>query len=140
MGHGDEDLLAAALRSGAGYVGLVASAKRAATVLAELRTRGLDEESVLRVRAPAGLDLGPSTQEEIAVAILAELVAWRHTRGESPVPPPAEAVDPVCGMTVAVGPAAEQTVHEGVTVVFCSAHCRARFEAEPERYSGLRAP
>ena len=56
------------------------------------------------------------------------------------MPAPAEAVDPVCGMTVAVGPAAEQTVHEGVTVFFCSAHCRARFEAEPERYSGLRAP
>ncbi len=84
MGHGDEELLIAALRSGAGYVGLVASAKRAATVLAELRARGLDEESVLRVRAPAGLDLGPSSQEEIAVAILAELVAWRHARGESP--------------------------------------------------------
>ena len=52
MGHGDEELLTAALRSGAGYVGLVASAKRAATVLAELRARGLDEEAVLRVRAP----------------------------------------------------------------------------------------
>jgi xanthine dehydrogenase accessory factor len=140
MGHGDEELLAAALRSGAGYVGLVASAKRAATVLAELRSRGLDEDVVLRVRAPAGLDLGPSTQEEIAVAILAELVAWRHTRGESPVPAPAEAVDPVCGMTVAVGPGTEQAVHEGVTVFFCSEHCRTRFEAEPERYSGLRAP
>jgi xanthine dehydrogenase accessory factor len=140
MGHGDEELLAAALRSGAGYVGLVASAKRAATVLAELRSRGLDEDAVLRVRAPAGLDLGPSTQEEIAVAILAELVAWRHTRGESPVPAPAEAVDPVCGMTVAVGPGTEQAVHEGVTVFFCSEHCRTRFEAEPERYSGLRAP
>ena len=96
--------------SGAGYVGLVASARRAATVLAELRTRGLDEESVLRVRAPAGLDLGPSSQEEIAVAILAELVAWRHARGESPVPAPAEAVDPVCGMTVALGTETEQTV------------------------------
>jgi xanthine dehydrogenase accessory factor len=140
MGHGDEELLAAALRSGAGYVGLVASAKRAATVLAELRARGLDEDAVLRVRAPAGLDLGPSTQEEIAVAILAELVAWRHTRGESPVPAPAEAVDPVCGMTVAVGPGTEQTVYEGVTVVFCSEHCRVRFEAQPELYSGLRAP
>jgi xanthine dehydrogenase accessory factor len=140
MGHGDEELLAAALRSGAGYVGLVASAKRAATVLAELRTRGLDEDAVLRVRAPAGLDLGPSTQEEIAVAILAELVAWRHTRGESPVPAPAEAVDPVCGMSVAVGPGTEQTVHEGVTVFFCSEHCRVRFEAQPELYSGLRAP
>jgi xanthine dehydrogenase accessory factor len=140
MGHGDEDLLAAALGSGAGYIGLVASAKRAATVLAELRARGLDEESVLRVRAPAGLDLGPSSQEEIAVAILAELVAWRHTRGETPIAEPEEAIDPVCGMTVTVGPATEHTVHDGEDVYFCSAHCKARFEAEPDRYSGLRAP
>ncbi|HXV33223.1 MAG TPA: XdhC family protein [Gaiellaceae bacterium] len=142
MGRGDEDLLVAALESGAGYVGLVASARRAANVLAALRDRGLDEEAVLKVRAPAGLDLGPSSQEEIAVAILAELVAWRHTRGEAPLPaePPAEAVDPVCGMTVEVGPEAIQAVHEGETVYFCSAHCKARFEAEPDRYSGLRAP
>ncbi|MGH3015606.1 MAG: XdhC family protein [Gaiellaceae bacterium] len=139
MGHGDEDILAAALASGAGYIGLVASARRAGSVLAALRARGLEEEDVLRVRAPAGLDLGPSSQEEIAVAILAELVAWRHTRpDESPVPQ--EAVDPVCGMTVAVEAAAERVVHEGVTMVFCSAHCRARFEAEPERYAGTRAP
>jgi xanthine dehydrogenase accessory factor len=138
MGHGDEELLAAALASGAGYVGLVASARRAGSVLADLRSRGLGDEVVLRVRAPAGLDLGPSSQEEIAVAILAELVAWRHTRrDESPVPQ--EAVDPVCGMTVAVEAAAERVVHEGVTVVFCSQHCRARFEAEPDRYS-LSAP
>ena len=140
MGHGDEELLAAALGSGAGYVGLVASAKRAATVLAGLRDAGLHEEAVLRVRAPAGLDLGPSSQEEIAVAILAELVAWRHTRpGESPVPAPAEAVDPVCGMTVSVEAAAATIEHEGGVVVFCSAHCRKAFEAEPERYGGLRA-
>ena len=101
--------------AGAGYVGLVASARRATTVLAALRARGLDEEAVLKVRAPAGLDLGPSSQEEIAVAILAELGAWRHTRGETPVPAPAlaEAVDPVCGMTLAVGPGAEQAAHEG---------------------------
>jgi xanthine dehydrogenase accessory factor len=140
MGRGDEDLLVTALRSGAGYVGLVASARRAATVLAELRTRGLDEESVLRVRAPAGLDLGPSSQEEIAVAILAELVAWRHARGETPSAAPAEVVDPVCGMTVAVGSSTEQTVHEGVSVFFCSAHCRTRFEAEPDRYGRVTAP
>jgi xanthine dehydrogenase accessory factor len=140
MGHGDEELLAAALGSGAGYVGLVASAKRAAVVLAGLREAGLDEEAVLRVRAPAGLDLGPSSQEEIAVAILAELVAWRHTRaGETPSAPPAEAIDPVCGMTVSVEGAAERTEHEGVTVFFCSSHCRAQFEADPARYS-LKAP
>ena len=80
MGHDDEEALEAALASGADYVGLVASAKRASAVTAELRDRGVDEESLARIRSPAGLDLGPSTQEEIAVAILAELVAWRHTR------------------------------------------------------------
>ena len=139
MGHGDDELLAAALAADAGYVGLVASARRAGSVLAELRAGGLEEEDVLRVRAPAGLDLGPSSQEEIAVAILAELVAWRHTRPDESLVPQ-EAVDPVCGMTVAVEAAAERVVHDGVTVVFCSAHCRARFEAEPERYAGTRAP
>ena len=138
MGIGDEELLAAALAGEAGYVGLVASSRRAASVLADLRTRGLGEEEVLRVRAPAGLDLGSSSQEEIAVAILAELVAWRHA-GPDETHVLQEAVDPVCGMTVAVEAAAERVVREGVTVVFCSAHCRSRFEAEPDRYS-LSAP
>src|SRR5438477_300128 len=67
MGHGDEDALASALAAGVGYVGLVASARRAASVVAELRARGIDEELLVHVRSPAGLDLRPSTQEEIAV-------------------------------------------------------------------------
>src|SRR5262249_44173919 len=74
---------AAARAGGAGYGGGVGGAKRGPAVLAELRERGLDEEALARVRCPAGLDLGPSSQEEIAVAILAELVAWRHTRRAS---------------------------------------------------------
>jgi len=129
MGRGDEESLAAALASGAGYVGLVASAKRASSVTAELRQRGVDEESLARIRSPAGLDLGPSAQEEIAVAILAELVAWRHTRGPSPVELVEEAIDPICGMTVAVAVAKEKVVRDGVTYHFCSAHCRKKFEA-----------
>ena len=80
MGHADEATLEAALAGGAGYVGLVASARRAAVVLGGLRERGVGEEALARVRSPAGLDLGSATQPEIAVAILAELVAWRHTR------------------------------------------------------------
>jgi xanthine dehydrogenase accessory factor len=47
-------------------------------VLAAMRDAGVGEESLARVHSPAGLDLGASTQEEIAVAILAQLVAWRH--------------------------------------------------------------
>jgi xanthine dehydrogenase accessory factor len=136
MGHGDEEALEQALRAGAGYVGLVASAKRAATVVDSLRARGLEEEQLVSVRSPAGLDLGPSTQEEIAVAILAELIAWRHTQA-TPAAPPAEAVDPVCGMTVSEG-SAEHASHEGVTYWFCGAHCRRRFEEDPARYVSAR--
>jgi Cu+-exporting ATPase len=46
----------------------------------------------------------------------------------------AEAVDPVCGMTVILAGARETAVHEGVTYAFCCAGCRQRFEADPTRY------
>jgi xanthine dehydrogenase accessory factor len=132
MGHGDEDALERALTApGAGpgavngYVGLVASARRAGVVIAALRARGLDEETLARVRSPAGLDLGPCTQDEIAVAILAELVAWRHTRPLTGGAP-AEAVDPVCSMTVSLA-SALTVVRDGVTYAFCSPGCRDRY-------------
>ena len=137
MGHGDEDALASALKAGVGYVGLVASARRAAVVLDALRGRGIGAEELARVRSPAGRDLGPSTQEEIAVAVLAELVDWRHRLAADPAglgpaasaaAAPAEAVDPVCGMTVAVA-GAPTAVRDGVTWYFCSVGCRDHFES-----------
>ena len=133
MGRGDEDALAFALARGADYVGLVASSRRAGVVLGALRERGLDEDALARVHSPAGLDLGPSTQEEIAVAVLAELVAWRHARPRIETLL-AEAMDPVCGMTVAVEGAKETALHEGITYYFCNPGCRQRFEADPSRY------
>ncbi len=129
MGRGDEEALEAALASGAGYVGLVASAKRAAAVADELRERGVEDEALARVRSPAGLDLGPSAQEEIAVAIIAELVAWRHTRGPSPTELVETALDPICGMTVAIASAARALEHEGTTYYFCGPGCLRKFEA-----------
>ena len=137
MGRGDEEALAAALAGLAGYVGLVASAKRADAVVATLRSAGVEEDALARLKSPAGLDLGPIRQEEVAVAILAELVAWRHARTPS-APPPAEAVDPVCGMTVSLT-TAETLIHDGTTHAFCCAGCRARFEADPTRYAVIGA-
>jgi xanthine dehydrogenase accessory factor len=134
MGRGDAEALDAALATPAGYVGLVASAKRAVVELAALRERGLDEATLARVRSPAGLDLGPLDQPEIAVAVLAEIVAWRHGRGPASAPTLAEAVDPVCGMTVAVGPDTPSVEHAGVTYWFCCPGCRGRFAGEPERF------
>ena len=110
-------------------------------MLGALRERGLGEEMLTRVRSPAGLDLGPASQQEIAVAVLAELVAWRHTRPQpDSIPLAAEAIDPVCGMTVAVEGAKETAVYEGVTYYFCNPGCRERFEAEPARYVEALAP
>ena len=139
MGTNDESALAAALAGTAGYVALVASARRARVVLAALRAAGVPDEVLSRVRSPAGLDLGPSTQEEIAVAVLAELVAWRHT--QAPVlAPPVEAVDPVCGMTVAVDGATHTVEHGGATWYFCSPHCRTAFLESPDRFAQAAVP
>ena len=134
MGRGDEEALDAALATPAGYVGLVASAKRAGVELAALRERGLDEETLARVRSPAGLDLGPLSQQEIAVAVLAELVAWRHARGRAAGELAVEAVDPVCGMTVAVTADTPTAEHEGTTYWFCCPGCRGRFARDPAKF------
>jgi xanthine dehydrogenase accessory factor len=138
QGHYDEDALERALATDAGYVGLVASSKRAEAVLGYLRDRGVPEEALSRVHAPAGLDLGRIAHEEIAVAILAELVKERAA-GHLEAAPPAEIarheeLDVVCGMTVDVASARHRSVHEGTTYYFCSAGCLRRFEEEPSAF------
>ena len=139
MGHGDEDVLEQALAGRAGYVGLVASARRADKALAALRARGVSEEAIARVHSPAGLDLGRCTQEEIAVAILAELVAWRHARRAPALAAVAERTDPVCGMAVALAGAVETAQFAGAQYAFCGRACRRAFEADPGRYAASRA-
>ena len=139
QGHYDEDALERALSTPAAYVGLVASRKRADAVTGYLKDRGVAEAQVARVHAPAGLDLGSVTNEEIAVAILAELVQLRASRGAAeqkpaPTPDTHEALDPVCGMTVQVASARHRATFEGRTYYFCSAGCRAAFEAEPASF------
>ena len=134
MGRGDEDALRAALATPASYVGLVASAKRGAATVAALRADGVDEETLARVRCPAGLDLGPSTQTEIAVAVLAELVAWRHGRRQdvgAALGAIAEAVDPVCGMSVPVAGARETADPRGRHVLLLLPRLPRPLRAQP---------
>jgi xanthine dehydrogenase accessory factor len=84
-GRDEEESLERALLAGVPYVGLVASRKRGAAVLAELRARGaLSEADVERVRTPAGLDIGAHTAEEIALSILAEIVSVRRAHVSLP--------------------------------------------------------
>jgi xanthine dehydrogenase accessory factor len=138
MGHWDEDAASDALRTPAAYVALVASRRRAAAVREALRQRGVDETSVARLRSPAGLDLGPATQEEIALAVLAEFVSARPRQPASRVPAvPQEAVDPVCGMAVAVLGARHTAEHQGRLYYFCSPSCQRRFLADPQAYAAV---
>ena len=135
QGHDDEDVLERAVAAGPAYLGLVGSRKRGAAVLGYLADRGVPEDRLDRVRVPAGLDLGSTTHQEIAVAILAELVKLRASGAlDGPVPAarPAQAVDPVCGMTV---PAEGQPVAwDGNDYYFCGAGCRQAFEKDPGAY------
>jgi len=79
-GHNeDEECLRAALDARPDYVGMIGSRRRTNIVLARLREAGCPEELLREVRAPVGLDIGAVTPEEVALAILAEMVA--HRRG-----------------------------------------------------------
>jgi xanthine dehydrogenase accessory factor len=138
QGHGDEEAVEQAVAARPAYLGLVGSAKRGAAVLGYLAEHGLPAEQLDRVRVPVGLDLGHTSHQEIAVAILAELVQlrpWRGAAGEVAAPaPPAEAVDPVCGMTVTAEAASHPLEHDGVTYYFCRPACRREFERNPAAY------
>jgi xanthine dehydrogenase accessory factor len=150
QGHDDEDVLIRAVAARPAYLGLVGSRRRGATVLGYLADRGVPEEDLARVRVPAGLDLGPTTHQEIAVAILAELVKLRASgalsrsalsrpgagateTGQHPAASASEVVDPVCGMTL-VAAAGRPLSHDGVDYYFCCVACRQAFEENPDAY------
>jgi xanthine dehydrogenase accessory factor len=147
-GAGEEALLAAALEAGVPYVGLVASRRRGRAVVDSLP---VGEELKARVRTPVGLDIGARTPEEVALSILAEIVASRprplhrpltgsyHPSEARPAAAPGEApgvaTDPVCGMLVVTGPEAPHLRNDdGADVWFCGRGCRDAFAADPASY------
>jgi xanthine dehydrogenase accessory factor len=78
QGRGDEAALQAALSIEAEYVAFVGSRKKAEALKAKLAAAGVTPERLAKLKAPAGLDLGAITPDEIAVSILAEIVAVRR--------------------------------------------------------------
>jgi xanthine dehydrogenase accessory factor len=141
MGHYDEDAIACALAANPDlHVGLVASSRRAATVMAGLRDRGVEEAELSRVHAPAG-GARASSQAEIALLVLAEIVTQRSQAGRDrrPAAPEPErfAVDPVCGMSVEIQTATHTLTQADRDYYFCCASCKERFAADPERFTPL---
>jgi len=152
--HGRDELhaLRLGLEAGLPYVGLVASPKRGNGVIAELRADGVAEELLAQIDVPAGIEIGAQIPAEIALSILAKVVAVRRDEAtadgasagkrrapRAPVRPqaagvvaPVIAVDPICGMTVAAIAVTPSVEHDGETIYFCCEGCKAKFESEHE--------
>ena len=141
--HGRDEMhtLRRGLESGLPYVGLVASPKRGTGVLAELRGDGVPDELLARIDVPAGIDIGARTPAEIALSILARIIAARSggaapvhravsgDAGQTVAGSPRLAVDPICGMTVAAVAGTPSLTRDGETIYFCCDGCRSRYEA-----------
>jgi xanthine dehydrogenase accessory factor len=93
----DETALRAVVMRGAGYVGMIGSKRRVSTVLRHLAEEGYPVEALERVYTPIGFDIGAETPEEIAVSIMAEIIAVRRGGSGRPMRegrPPIKAGEP----------------------------------------------
>ncbi len=129
--HGGDEAgeIRAALDAGVGFIGVVCSRTRGRTLIDSL---GLSDEEARRVHAHVGVDIGARTAPEVALSIMAAVVRSIRLDGVTPVDPveaaPVEvAIDPVCGMTVTIGPDAVHASVNGVDHWFCCAGCRSSF-------------
>ena len=133
MGNGDEEGLLSVLGSRPKYFGLVASEKKSKALFEYAREHGYSDEQIARVKCPAGMALGGETMPEIALSVMAEIVKLRRASSE-PTPSrqlpvaTAEAIDPICGMTVVTTNAKYTSEFEGRTIYFCCLRCKETFD------------
>jgi xanthine dehydrogenase accessory factor len=146
MDERDLEAIEAALRLRPAYLGVIASRKRFSELRDALAARGIERTALDSIVAPAGMDIGARSPEEIALSVIAQIVERRRhhagvqTASRAQSPPEREAIDPVCGMTVAVSGARHVAEVEGRTFYFCCSGCRASFLADPGKYRAKGAP
>ncbi len=166
QGQGDEDALETALQGTAKHVLLIASRRKADKLRSVMRTRGIDENQLARLHAPAGPDAGAKTPEEIALAAMVGVLAIirghaqapegaegiqqnpahdvkRATRaksGAAEIRAPAEEkfVNPVCGTAVSIAHAMHVEIYEGESYYFCCDGCWMTFIKDPKKYAAIQ--
>lgn len=142
QGERDEEALEYALRTNARYISFIASHAKARKIVDLLAEKGMPPEMLNRIKAPAGLPIGTSTSQEIAVSILAEIIQVKKTdvvqaaRQQVPEPRPVSeaATDPVCGMIVDKDAPNYHSEYEGRSFNFCCAGCKQKFDKQPGRF------
>ena len=142
QGEQDEEALELACRTNVPYISFVASDVKSHKVFDLLARKGIPQEKLSRIRAPAGLRLGGLSPQEIALSILAEIVLVSKTEAvpsdENIASPkqeaPPKSLDPVCGMSVEPGTTRYVSEYRGETYYFCCSGCKQEFDLHPENY------
>jgi xanthine dehydrogenase accessory factor len=153
QGQGDEDALERALKSPAARVLMIASRRKAERLRDVMRMRGIGENQLARLVAPAGPDAGAKTPGEIALVAIVGVLAILRGRVElsaipaaRPVvsaaevdmaPPEAKFVNPVCGMAVDTATPKHVETFEGVAYYFCCDGCLTTFRQNPAKYAAI---
>lgn len=97
-GHAhDRTILAQALRTSAGYIGMIGSRRKTKLIFDSLTKEGFTESDLQRVYAPIGIDIGGETPQEIAVSIVAEMIGVRNGKAPNETKQRSEAHSPCCG-------------------------------------------
>jgi xanthine dehydrogenase accessory factor len=144
QGEHDEEALEQALSTDAGYISFIASRAKAQKVIGLLAEKGASPQILGRIKAPAGLSIGTSSPQEMAVSIIAEIIqAQKRYPPESsrqeefgPEEVSQSATDPVCGMAIGVGESIYRSEYEGKSIYFCCAGCKQTFDRQPEAFGG----
>jgi xanthine dehydrogenase accessory factor len=153
MGDFDEEAVVAALALEPAYLGVVASRRRYALLRESLLARGIAATALEPIANPAGLDLGAREAGEVAVSILAQIVARKNAipavseepsapaATKSPrlpeiaaAAPVATSIDPVCKMAVEIARAKYVGVWDERTWYFCCGGCKTKFLASPTKF------
>jgi xanthine dehydrogenase accessory factor len=155
QGENDERSVKEALETSVGYVGFVASAKKAEDIKIYLKKEGISEARVAELRSPVGLDINAKLPSEVAISILAEVID--HFRNENK----SEAsccgsktseqtsaleeqdkfseeyyINPVCQVPVSKKNPKHVVEYQGEKVYFCCDGCKVSFDKNPSQYIG----
>lgn len=154
-GENDDLAVKKALETQAGYVGFVASTKKAADLRTNLSNEGLSDDDIARLKSPVGLDINAKLASEVAISILAEVIEdfrnGRESANKQKQQAPSEAaipaeptagdtfaeeyyINPVCQVPVSRKNPKHIIEYKGERVYFCCDGCKVSFEKNPGQY------
>lgn len=140
QGEQDEMALKAALKVHLPYLAFVASRKKRASVFDYLRSAGIAENDLARIKTPAGIDIQAKTPGEVAISILAEIIQTVRSQPiqadltENLTGQDKFYINPVCNIPVDKTSAKHIVDYKGTNVYFCCDGCKVKFEADPAIY------